>query len=59
MILWSKEIREIRRARHWSVADLALKIGVSARTVEGWEQGRPVSLPAQMLLRRLEEVPNE
>lgn len=39
-------IRAIRRAKAWSVAEMAAVCGVSPRTVEGWEQGRPVPAAA-------------
>lgn len=39
-------IRAIRRAKAWSVAEMATVCGVSPRTVEGWEQGRPVPAAA-------------
>ena len=45
-------LRALRAERGWSVADLAERCGVSARTVEGWEQGRPPSGPALIALMR-------
>lgn len=39
-------IRAIRRHLSLSVRDLAARCGVSPRTVEGWEQGRPVPAAA-------------
>lgn len=42
------------RARHGlTVAQLAERVGVSPRTVEGWEQGRAISGPARLLLSEL------
>jgi DNA-binding transcriptional regulator YiaG len=45
--------RQVRRLKGWSTADLAGMVGVSARTVEGWEQGRMPSKPALIILSRL------
>jgi transcriptional regulator with XRE-family HTH domain len=33
-------LRQIRRAKGWSVREFAEHLGISQRTVEGWEQGR-------------------
>ena len=49
----SKHIRRLRRKRKWTVADLASRLGVSPRTVEGYEQGRKPSQPVTKLLARL------
>lgn len=46
-------LRHLRKAKGWSVADLADQVGVSARTVEGWEQGRMPSKPALIILSKL------
>jgi DNA-binding transcriptional regulator YiaG len=46
-------LRQLRKAKGWSVADLAEQVGVSARTVEGWEQGRLPSKPALIILSKL------
>lgn len=46
-------LRQLRNAKGWSVADLAEQVGVSARTVEGWEQGRMPSKPALIILSKL------
>lgn len=43
-------VKAIRGCRGWSTQQLADKIGVSPRTVEGWEQGRPISNPALNLI---------
>lgn len=42
--------RKVRHLKGWSTADLAEQLGVSARTVEGWEQGRMPSKPALIIL---------
>ena len=53
------EIKALRKARSWSVKDLAEACGVSPRTVENWEQGRTgISGPARKLLARIEEESN-
>ena len=46
------DIQPFRRLLAWSVSDLAEAAAVSPRTVEGWEQGRPVSEPALQLIRK-------
>jgi DNA-binding transcriptional regulator YiaG len=51
----SEGIREIRRRLGISAADLASSCGVSRRTVEGWEQGRPVSKAPMLLMAGLLE----
>lgn len=43
-------IRAVRTKYNLNTKTLGEICGVSARTVEGWEQGRPVSKPAMMLL---------
>ena len=43
-------IRTTRKARDWSVAEMAQHCNVSPRTVEGWEQGRTVPSIIFMLL---------
>ena len=43
-------IKAIRAKLEISTQQLADKIGVSRRTVEGWEQGRPISTPALKLI---------
>ena len=45
--------RQVRHLKGWSTADLAEQIGVSSRTVEGWEQGRMPSKPALIILSSL------
>jgi len=46
-------IQLIRARLNLSTADLAAKIGVSPRTVEGWEQGRTPSKSAVRLIASL------
>lgn len=46
-----ENLKAIRTKHGLSRKALAEICGVSARTVEGWEQGRPVSKPAMMLLK--------
>ena len=42
------------KAKHDLVArTLAMQLGVSVRTVQGWEQGRPISVVAQRALQTL------
>lgn len=49
-------IPEIRKALGMSAAELAALIFVSPRTVEGWEQGRRISLESFVSLRTLLET---
>ena len=46
-------LRKLRKTKGWSTAKLAEQLGVSARTVEGWEQGRMPSKPALIILSKL------
>jgi len=46
-------LRQLRKEKGWSVIDLADQVGVSARTVEGWEQGRTPSKPALIIISKL------
>lgn len=43
-------VRAIRRALGLSVAAVGEACGVSPRTVEGWEQGKPMRGPAVLAL---------
>jgi DNA-binding transcriptional regulator YiaG len=45
--------RQLRKLKDWSVSDLADHVGVSPRTVEGWEQGRMPSKPALIILSHM------
>lgn len=44
-------IKAIRKQYSLSVKQLSEICGVSPRTIEGWEQGRPMPKPAMMLLK--------
>lgn len=46
-------IRQVRQQKGWSTEKLADLVGVSPRTVEGWEQGRMPSKPALIILSSL------
>lgn len=46
-------VKELRHRNGWNTAALADRCGVSPRTVEGWEQGRPIPAPALRLLQLL------
>jgi len=46
-------VRAIRRSNDFSTADLAALCDVSPRSVEGWEQGRPVPAAALNVMARL------
>lgn len=47
---YAPALKTLRRRKNWSVRDVAQVCGVSARTVEGWEQGRLPGKPALLLL---------
>ena len=44
------KIKSIRTTYNLSTRGLAAQLGVSHRTVEGWEQGRPMRPSMQILL---------
>jgi len=46
------DIQPLRKLLGWTVKDLAEIAAVSARTVEGWEQGRSMSYSALQLIRK-------
>lgn len=55
----SREIVRIRRALNISQAQLASKLGISARTLESWERGvRHPSSSAQALIRLFIKSPH-
>lgn len=45
-------IRRVRKLLDLSTDDLASIAGVSPRTVEGWEQGRPIPKEPLMLIQK-------
>lgn len=53
LIDYAPALRQLRKEKGWSTSDLAGMVGVSSRTVEGWEQGRMPSTPALISLSRL------
>lgn len=46
------DVQPIRIKLRLSVAELARIAAVSPRTVEGWEQGRPIAEPCVQLIRK-------
>lgn len=46
----SLSIKEVRAKLKLSTVELAQRVGVSRRTVEGWEQGRRVPDTAALLI---------
>ena len=52
---WTPEsIRAFRRAKRWTQAQLAERLGVTRQQVNGWEKGR--MLPSLSSLMRLDEI---
>jgi len=47
-----EDVQPLRKFLALSVSDLADIAAVSPRTVEGWEQGRPMTEPARQLIRK-------
>jgi len=45
--------QRLRHEKGWNTTKLAELLGVSARTVEGWEQGR---MPAKTVLLLLQQI---
>ena len=50
------DIKAMRHAKQWRVADLAKLCGVSPRTIEGWEQGRAIRPAMVAVLRNMRSV---
>jgi len=50
---YAPRIRLIRQWRDWSCAELAERINVSPRTIEGWEQGRMPSAAGPAAIKHL------
>ena len=50
---YAPALKQLRKEKDWSTADLAEKLGVSPRTVENWEQGRMPSKTALLLLSHI------
>lgn len=50
LIEYAEGVKSLRELKGWSVAEMAGHMGASKRTVEGWEQGRPVKLMALKLM---------
>ena len=48
----SEDIQPLRKLLALTVHDLANIASVSSRTIEGWEQGRPMAEPARQLIRK-------
>lgn len=46
------DIQVLRKLLAMSISDIAEIAAVSPRTVEGWEQGRPISEPARQLIKK-------
>lgn len=47
-----QDVQSLRKLLGLSTADLAEIAAVSPRTVEGWEQGRPIAEPSLLLIRK-------
>ena len=50
------KIQTARQRRRWTVADLAARVGVSPRTVEGWEQGKRPSATARKIIGQILKI---
>lgn len=48
-----KKIRELRQKNNLSQIQFAVKLGVSVRTVQGWENGR---CPSNIALHQLNQL---
>lgn len=48
---YAEGVRALRELKGWGVAEMAEQMGASKRTVEGWEQGRPVKPMALKLMQ--------
>ena len=46
----AKQIQNLRRSRNETCKEFGALLGVSDRTVQGWEQGRKISETAKRLL---------
>ena len=47
------EVKAMRAVKQWATKDIADRVGVSRRTVEGWEQGRAIPMTASIILRTI------
>ncbi len=47
-------IKEIRKAKDWTQAELAYHLGVTTTTIANWEQG--VSRPSPLAQRQLDRL---
>jgi ribosome-binding protein aMBF1 (putative translation factor) len=50
------KIQTARQKRGWTVSDLAQRVGVSPRTVEGWEGGKVPGGPAKRMLEQILKI---
>jgi len=50
---YAPAFRQLRKEKGWSTTELAEMLGVSSRTLEGWEQGRMPSKTSLLLLSHL------
>ena len=50
---YAPALRQLRKEKGWSTTDLGNDVGVSSRTVEGWEQGRMPSVPALKIIQKI------
>ena len=53
LIDYADGVRQLREQLQWSTQQLADCCGVSRRTVEGWEQGRPPTAAALNVMSML------
>ncbi len=51
---WAKQLKSLRkRLNDCSTKFIAYKLGVSHRTVEGWEQGRKVTKQTKLFIKTI------
>ena len=52
-------IKKIRGKNGWNTEEMGKRLGVSQRTIEGWEQGRTTPKPLIPMINLLVEMNNK